>query len=171
MYERILVPTDGSDVAENAVTHALDLAEQYGAEVHALYVIDTDSMSLSLGAEQVDRIQQGQYREMDEVRERAERATGYVADRAGERGLDAVEHVSAGRPHSLIADYAADNDIDLVVMGSHGRGGVTRMLLGSVAERTLRSTTRPVLVIDARDDDSEIESEGEGETRPGTESG
>ena len=153
MYERILVPTDGSSVAENAVEHALDIAEQFGADVHALYVIDTDSMSLSLGTEQVDRIQQGKYREMDEVRERAERATGYVAERARERGLEAVEHVSAGRPHSLIADYTADNDIDLVVMGSHGRGGVKRMLLGSVAERTLRTTTVPVLVVDVREND------------------
>ena len=98
MYERILVPTDGSDTAEAAVDHAVDLAEQYGAEVHALYIVDTDSMSLTLGAEQLDRIEQGQYDEMDDVRERAERATGYVADRAAERGLETVEHVSAGNP-------------------------------------------------------------------------
>jgi len=155
MYDKILVPTDGSDVAEKAVSHAIELATHHDAAVHTLYVVDTDSMSLSLGAEQVDRIQQGRYHEMDEVRERAERATGYVADRAREQGLEAVEHVSAGRPHKLIASYATNNDIDLVVMGSHGRGGVTRMLLGSVAERTLRTTTRPVLVVDAREKDSE----------------
>ncbi|WP_049923791.1 universal stress protein [Halopiger djelfimassiliensis] len=150
MYERILVPTDGSDTAEVAVDHALDLAEKYGAEVHALYVVDTDSMSLSLGAEQVDRIRQGQYGEMEEVRTRAEKATATVTDRAEELGLDAVEHVSAGRPHSLIEEYADDNDIDLIVMGSHGRAGIRRTLLGSVTERTLRSTTIPVLVVDAR---------------------
>ncbi|WP_254763461.1 universal stress protein [Natrinema marinum] len=148
MYERILVPTDGSGTAESAVDHALDLAEKYEAEVHALYVIDTDSMSLSLGAEQLDRIEQGQYGEMEEVRERADRATGHVADRARDRGLETVEHVSAGRPHSLIADYIEDNDIDLVVMGSHGRSGIRRALLGSVTERTLRSTHVPVLVVD-----------------------
>jgi nucleotide-binding universal stress UspA family protein len=148
MYERILVPTDGSDTAETAVEHALDLAEQYGAEVHALYVVDTDSMSLSLGAEQVDRIEQGQYGEMDDVRDRAEDATGYVADRARERGLECVENVSAGKPHVLISDYVEDNGIDLVVMGSHGRSGIRRALLGSVTERTLRSTHVPVLVVD-----------------------
>ncbi|KDE60365.1 universal stress protein UspA [Halostagnicola sp. A56] len=149
MYDRILVPTDGSDTAEEAVEHALDLADKYGAEVHALYVVDTNAMSLSLGGEQLDRIEQGNYGEMDEVRERAETATGYVADRAAELGIDVVEHVSAGRPHDMIANYVTSNDIDLVVMGSHGRTGVRRALLGSVTERTLRSTRAPVLVIDS----------------------
>lgn len=151
MYERILVPTDGSDTAEQAVDHALDLAERYGAELHALYVVDTDSMSLSLGTEQVDRLRQGRYDEMEEVKDRADRATGAVADRGRERGLAVVEHVSAGRPHALIADYAEDNDVDLVVMGSHGRSGVRRALLGSVTERVLRTTHVPVLVVDARE--------------------
>ncbi|QLK25481.1 universal stress protein [Natrinema zhouii] len=149
MYEKILVPTDGSETAEKAVEHALDLAEQYGAEVHALYVLDTNAMSLSLGGEQLDRIEQGNYGEMDEVRERADSATGFVADRAAERGLEVVEHVSAGRPHSMIANYADKNGIDLVVMGSHGRSGVKRALLGSVTERTLRSTSVPILVVDS----------------------
>ena len=149
MYDRILVPTDGSETAEKAVEHALDLAEQYGTEVHALYVVDTNAMSLSLGGEQLDRIEQGHYGEMEEVRERADRATGYVADRAADRGLETVEHVSAGRPHDMIANYVDSNDIDLVVMGSHGRSGVRRALLGSVTERTLRSTPAPVLVVDA----------------------
>ena len=159
MYERILVPTDGSDTAEVAIEHALDLAEKYGAEVHTLYVIDTDSMSLTLGAEQLDRIEQGNYHEMEEVRRRVEAATSVVTDRARERGLDVVEHVSAGKPHSMIADYAADHDVDLVVMGSHGRSGVKRALLGSVTERTLRSTPVPVLVVDVRG--SPVTPEGE----------
>ncbi|AEH37149.1 universal stress protein [Halopiger xanaduensis] len=148
MYEKILVPTDGSETSEAAVAHAIDLAEKYEAGLHALYVVDTDSMSLTLGGEQLDRIEQGRFGEMEEVRERAERATGYVADRAAERGLETVEHISAGRPHSQIADYVDDNGIDLVVMGSHGRTGVRRALLGSVTERTLRSVRVPVLVID-----------------------
>ena len=151
MYEKILVPTDGSETSEAAVEHAIGLAEKYGAEVHALYVVDTDSMSLSLGAEQLDRIEQGHFGEMTEIKDRADSATGFVADRAKEHGLETVEHVSAGRPHSLIEDYVEDNDIDLVVMGSHGRSGIKRALLGSVAERTLRSVTAPVMVVDSRD--------------------
>ncbi|OSP10927.1 universal stress protein UspA [Halorubrum ezzemoulense DSM 17463] len=153
MYDRILVPTDGSDVAEAAVDHALDLAEKYDAEVHALYVVDIDSVNISLGTEQVDRIRQGRFDEMDELKEQAEAATGVVADRGAERDVDVVEHVAGGRPHKVIADYAENHDIDIIVMGSHGRAGVRRALLGSVTERTLRSTHVPVLVVDYLDED------------------
>jgi nucleotide-binding universal stress UspA family protein len=153
MYDRILVPTDGSDVAEAAVDHALDLAEKYDAEVHALYVVDIDSVNLSLGTEQVDRLKQGRFGEMEEIKSKADEATGVVADRGAERGVDVVEHVSGGRPHKVIADYAEEHDMDLIVMGSHGRAGVRRALLGSVTERTLRSTHVPVLVVDYLDED------------------
>lgn len=148
MYERILVPTDGSTVAQAAVDHAIDLADKYDAEIHALFVADIDAVNYSLGTEQVDRIKQGNFQGMTELREDAEAATGYVTQQAESLGLTAVERHAGGRPHTLIADYAADNEIDLIVMGSHGRSGVRRALLGSVTERTLRSTHVPVLVID-----------------------
>ncbi len=148
MYERILIPTDGSAVANAAVDHALGLAEQFGSEVHALFVADVDAVTYGLGTEQIDRIRQGNFQGMTDLREDAEAATGSVAERAQSLGLTAVERHAGGRPHKLIANYAAENDIDLIVMGSHGRSGVRRALLGSVTERTLRSTRVPVLVID-----------------------
>jgi len=153
MHERILVPTDGSDVAEAAVDHAIDLATKYDTEIHALYVADTDAVAYGLGAEQVDRIRQGNFSDMTELREEAEGATGHVATLAEEHGIDAVEHHAGGQPHRMIGDYADDHDIDLIVMGSHGRAGVRRALLGSVTERTLRSTHVPVLVVDYRGTD------------------
>ncbi|QCJ47705.1 MULTISPECIES: universal stress protein [Haloprofundus] len=148
MYERILVPTDGSAVAELAVSHAVDLAERYGAELHALYVVDIDAVNLGLGTEQVDRIRQGHFSEMGELESRATESTGVVAAAAGDRGIDVVEEIRVGRPHKVIANYAEKEDVDLVVMGSHGRAGVSRALLGSVTERVLRSTHVPVLVVD-----------------------
>lgn len=153
MYERILVPTDGSKVAEAAVEHAIDIAERYGADVHAIFVADTDAIAYGLGTEQVDRIRQGQFEGMTELREDAEEATGYVTEAAEAAGLTAYERHAGGQPHRLIADYAEDNDIDLVVIGSHGRSGVRRALLGSVTERVLRSTHVPVLVVDYEPDD------------------
>ena len=150
MYERILVPTDGSRVAKAAVDHAVDIAGKYDAELHALYIADTDAIAYGLGTEQVDRIRQGQFSDMKALREEAEDATGYVVERGGARGLTVHEHHAGGKPHRMIADYAEDNDVDLIVMGSHGRAGVRRALLGSVTERTLRSTSTPVLVVDYR---------------------
>ncbi|MFB6236688.1 MAG: universal stress protein [Halopenitus sp.] len=152
MYERILIPTDGSDVAESAVDQALGLAEAFGAEVHALYVVDIDSVNLGLGTEQVDRLRQGRFDEMEEVKARAEEATRSVADRAAERGIAVEEHVAGGRPHAVIADHAEEIGADLIVMGSHGRGGVSRAILGSVTERVLRSTEVPVQVVSHRSD-------------------
>ena len=151
MYDTILVPTDGSDTAEYAVEHAIDLAEKYDADVHALYVVDTSAIDVSLGTEQVDRIQQGKFGDMPELEQRANEATGVVAAKAEAHDIDVTEAVVAGQPHKQISNYAADNDVDLIVMGSAGRSGVRRALLGSVAERTLRSTTVPVLVVDRED--------------------
>ncbi|WP_435320428.1 universal stress protein [Haloarchaeobius sp. TZWSO28] len=151
MTERILIPTDGSATAEVAVDKALELAELYDAEVLALYVVDTIAMDVSLGTEQVERIRLGKFGEMEDLEDRARSATSRVAEKARERGLVAEEHFRGGRPHSVIADFAEDFDVDLIVMGSHGRSGVKRALLGSVTERVLRSTHRPVLVVDERE--------------------
>jgi nucleotide-binding universal stress UspA family protein len=148
MYDTILVPTDGSDIAERAVDHAVDLAEKYDAALHALYVVDTSAVDVSLGTEQVDRIRQGHFGDMPELEQRANEATGVVAAKAAEHELDVTEAVVAGQPHKQIASYAENNGVDLIVMGSAGRSGVRRVLLGSVAERTLRSTKLPVLVVD-----------------------
>ena len=152
MYDKILVPTDGSETAEAAVDHAVEMAKRYDAELHALYVVDIDAVNLSLGTEQVDRLKSGRYEEMDEIKEKAEKATGVVADRAEEKGVKVIEEVRAGTPHDAIVKYAKSNDIDVIVMGSHGRGGVRRALLGSVAERVLRTTHRPVFVVDVEEE-------------------
>lgn len=154
MYERILVPTDGSETAESAVEEALDVAEKFDAEVDTLYVVDTDAVEMSLGTEQVERIRAGRFGEMDELEARAREATEQVAEQARQRDIEVEEHFRGGRPHAVIADFAGDRDADLVVMGSHGRSGVRRMLLGSVTERVLRSTHRSVLVVDEREAES-----------------
>ncbi|MDS0282254.1 universal stress protein [Haloarcula onubensis] len=148
MYHEILVPTDGSAVAGVAVDHAVDIAEKYDATVHALYVVDPDWLTYSLGTEQLDRIRQGDFGDLTDLEADAEDATGAVADAARERGLHAIEEVRAGTPHRIITRYADSEDIDLVVMGSHGRSGVKRALLGSVTERVLRSSHLPILVVD-----------------------
>ena len=152
MYENILIPTDGSETAQVAVDHAVDHAQKYGATLHALYVVDIDAVNFGLGTEQVDRIKQGNFDEMTELKDRAESALGVVTDAAAEHDVDVIEEVRVGTPHDVIAGYADANTIDLVVMGSHGRSGVRRALLGSVTERVLRSTDVPVLVVDKHEE-------------------
>ncbi|WP_440990800.1 universal stress protein [Haloarchaeobius baliensis] len=148
MYDRILIPTDGSPTAELAVDRALAIAEQFDSAVDTLYVVDTDALELSLGTEQVDRVRSGRFGEMNELEERARAATDHVVEAGRKRGVDVTAHFRAGQPHRVIADFAEDHDVDLVVMGSHGRSGVRRVLLGSVTENVLRSTHRPVMVVD-----------------------
>ncbi|MGB9965542.1 universal stress protein [Halobacterium sp. CBA1126] len=153
MYDNILVPTDGSETARSAVDQAVDLAEKYDATVHALYVFDVDATNLALGTEQVERIRRGKLDEMPEVKAEAEEATSYVAEIAADHGVAVEEHVTAGEPARAIRKFVEDNDIDLVVMGSHGRSGLSRVVLGSVAEKVLRRTRLPVLVVDAHGED------------------
>jgi nucleotide-binding universal stress UspA family protein len=151
MYDNILVPTDGSETSRVAVDNAVDIAEKYGATIHALYVVDVDATSYGLGTEQVDRIRQGHLDEMPEIKNDADEATGYVADVADEHGVEVKEHLRVGEPARAIRKFVDENDIDMVVMGSHGRSGLSRVILGSVAEKVLRRTHLPVLVVDSHE--------------------
>jgi nucleotide-binding universal stress UspA family protein len=151
MYDNILVPTDGSETSQVAVDNAIDIAEKYDATIHTLYVVDVDATSYGLGTEQVDRIRQGHLDEMPEVKQNAEEATGYVADVARERGIDVEEHLRVGEPARAIRKFVEENDIDLIVIGSHGRSGLSRVILGSVTEKVLRRTHLPVLVVDSHE--------------------
>ncbi|WP_232686331.1 universal stress protein [Halobacterium zhouii] len=138
MYDAVLVPTDGSDAASAGVTHGLDLAAAFDAVVHVLYVVpETESASIVGGAGGPDG---------EDVQAVAEEATETVVAAAEDRGLDTETAVHTGTPHREILAYAADEDVDLVVMATHGRSGITRFLNGSVTERVVRNADRPVLV-------------------------
>jgi nucleotide-binding universal stress UspA family protein len=140
-YDRILVPTDGSDTAAAAVDHALGLAARFGATVHAVSVIDTSALAGAFDTGPVvDDVVAG-------VTEGCERAVAAVADHCGERGVPAVTAVEQGTPYRVLTDYVAAEGIDLVAMGTHGRRGVGRYLLGSVTERVVRTSDVPVLSV------------------------
>ena len=143
-YERILVATDGSDGASRAAEHALGFAERFGAEVDILYVIDERAY---LPYPRGDEIEQYV---TDLLRDRGERATGRIADRARSAGVPVTETVEIGVPSRVIATVAGDRDADLIALGTAGSGGIGRNLVGSVADRVIRLATVPVLT--ARDD-------------------
>ena len=138
MYDRILIPTDGSPAAEAAIEHAIDIAEKYDATVHALFVVDGASYStLEAGAEIV----------MEALESEGKRAVERIAEIAGDAGLDCETSVVSGTAYRSIREYIDDHDIDLVVMGTHGRRGIDRYLLGSVTERVVRTSDVPVLTV------------------------
>lgn len=152
MYSTILLPTDGSEAARKAVPHARRLASAFDASVHVLYVVDTNATSLTLGAEQVDRLDTGQFGEMTELHREAADAIQGMREPIEQAGITVEPWIEAGVPHTVIARVAEECDADLVVMASHGRGGIKRALLGSVTERVARNTTIPTLIVDARQD-------------------
>ena len=154
MYERILVPTDGSPEVERAVEHAVELASTHGAAVHAVYVVNTASyttLPLETAWEGVGEM----------LREDGETALERVRE-LGERAGVAVEtSLIEGSPSREIVRYAEESDVDLIVMGTHGRGGIDRLLLGSVAERVVRSSTVPVLTVRVGTEDDRVPEEPE----------
>lgn len=140
MYDHILVPTDGSTGVERAVNHAVDLAAAHSATLHALYVVNTasySSMPMETSWEHV----------RDMLGEEGEAAIERVRELAEAAAVPVEAVVVDGSPSKEIVQYAEREDCDLVVMGTHGRGGIDRLLLGSVAERVVRSSDVPVLTV------------------------
>jgi Universal stress protein UspA and related nucleotide-binding proteins len=137
MYDQILVPTDGSDGTRGAAEHAIDLATTYNAALHTVYVVDTN-----VG---IDASVPGTLSALEEA---GENAIDEVTQQAASAGVDTIEGVVAqGAPHQAVLDYVDQHDIDLVVMGTHGRTGLDRYLLGSVTEKVVRLSDVPVLTV------------------------
>ncbi|TKX85053.1 universal stress protein [Halorubrum sp. SS5] len=141
-YEDVLVPTDGSPTATAALDRAIPIAERAGATVHVLSVVDTGGIGV------------GDHVEVDVLSEYADDAVAAGVERVEAAGLEAVGAVEvASSPARGILSYVDDSGVDLVAMGTHGRTGVGRSLLGSVAERTLRSAPVPVLTVPVPDEE------------------
>ncbi len=139
-YQNVLIPTDGSEQAANAVEEGIDLATAVGATVHVLHVVDEfEAKVVPITGEQEAK--------REEYVEYGERIVGEVADLAAEAGLDVVTTVESGLAHERIRAYIADNGIDLVVIGSRGLGGVEEMLLGSTTDKVIRTVDVPVTVV------------------------
>jgi nucleotide-binding universal stress UspA family protein len=137
-YERILVPTDGSAGAAYAGRHALSLAAALDATVHVLAVVDDASLGLDVRSTTSE-----QEREQTAV----DAVDDLVAEAEAQGVADVVRHVEHGTPPSVILDSIESNDVHAVVMGTTGRRGTDRILLGSVAEKTVRSAPVPVITV------------------------
>jgi nucleotide-binding universal stress UspA family protein len=141
MIETVVIATDGSESVGRAVAVALDFAERFDADVHALYVLEESEVE-SAPAEVREEMH-------DALEERGEEAVADIADEADRRVTTAVRE---GRPAAEISQYARDVGADVVATGTRGRHGENRFLIGSVAERVVRTCPVPVLTVRQLDD-------------------
>ncbi|MFQ6030868.1 MAG: universal stress protein [Dehalococcoidia bacterium] len=152
MYTQILVPLDGSETSERALPHAQDLAQAFGATLHLLQAISR--------AEELDIIRSGDASALEqeysrdsaqrliEARKgRAEQYLSQTAARLGTDGLQVKTSLLEGEASEKIDEYVTAQNIDLIVMSTHGHGGLRRFLTGSVTDRVIRSVAVPVLAV------------------------
>ncbi|ELY47686.1 universal stress protein [Natronorubrum sulfidifaciens] len=138
MYDHILVPTDGSDHAAVVTAHAAEIAATRDATVHVLSVVD-DRAFLVLDDDRIDAVRA-------DLRANARDAVDDIATEAIEHGLEVETTIDSGSPAECIVDYAAEHDIDLIVMGTSG-DEYERNVVGSVSQRVVREASTPVLTV------------------------
>ncbi len=153
MYSQILLPLDGSKLSEKALPHAQGLARPAGAKVHLIYVFTSHpsggtplgggieaNQSVSQTAEIARQLQEAQINETQEYLE-------HVAKTLNDDGIETQIEIHEGAPHDHIVDYARQHGIDLIIMASHGHGGLKRLLTGSTTDKVVRAGEVPVLVV------------------------
>ncbi|WP_128905445.1 universal stress protein [Halorubrum amylolyticum] len=140
MYDDLLVPTDGSEAVDRALDHAVRLATDHDATIHALYVVDRRIATASSG-DLHDEV-------VDDLESQGEDAVAAVADRAEEAGVDVETRVVEGTPDTKIVDYADEHGIDVIVMSPEGKSPRERIRsLGSVSDRVADDANVPVFLI------------------------
>lgn len=138
MYDKILLPVAPDSDATRAIPHVASLATQYDATVYVLAAADTMEETLR-GARVGSLAKRVETAAQDRVEE--------VEDRLEEYGIEVVSRVDRGAPHSVILDTIETEGIDLVIMPTHTRTGIQRLLLGSVTEKVVRSSPVPVITV------------------------
>ncbi len=143
MFKRILVPTDGSDITTKAVATAIGLAKALGAELYTLSVKEPFPYSA------ISEMQPVPPQEFFDAQERiASERVNAVRDACSAAGQTCQAHtVEAVHPWEAIIEHSTNNACDLIVMSSHGRRGVTALLLGSETQKVLTHSATPVLVV------------------------
>lgn len=146
MYKKILVATDGSTLSELAVSHAITLA----ATLHARLVLIMASEPFHLLSTEADQIADTEEEYRRHMQVRAERVLGPAADKAAAAGVEAARvHVEDDHPYDAIISTAEREHCDLIVMASHGRRGLSAVVLGSETTKVLTHSSIPVLVVRA----------------------
>jgi len=138
--KKILIATDGSDYSMRAAELGISVAKLLGAEITVVYVIDTVVL------DQVAKVTERDNTEK-ELKQAGQRYVKYIVGLAEKEGLKATSLLTRGRPFEQIVHLAKGLGINLIVMGTYGRRGAERILIGSVAERVIEYASCPVLVV------------------------
>jgi nucleotide-binding universal stress UspA family protein len=142
--KNILVATDFGEAADSALCYGRELAGRFGATLHVLNVVENFYVT-TFGAETYAAIVPEMQRELDNAaRKRLDEA---LIDSDGSGPPTKAAVVTSGSPAYAIVDYAREHGIDLIVMGTHGRGALAHLMMGSVAERVVRLASCPVLTV------------------------
>ena len=142
MYKKIVLAVDGSEVSKNALRHAVELAKQNNGTLIAVYVIPPIDV-LDIETFKPDSLMRG-------LRQEGEKILSEVRELAEKKGVNVQTRLEEGIPFEKICEVAQDSGADIIVMGSHGRTGIGKVLIGSVTERVIsRAQCCPVLVIKA----------------------
>lgn len=148
MYNRILVPLDGSELAECVLPHVETIARGCGVR-EVIFIRVAEPFYRPSGFSEVT-FSDKDIKEIDSVRRKvAEDYLKEVIGRAKYNGVKAKSEVLTGKAAESIAEYASKNEVDLIVIATHGRSGVSRWVWGSAADRILRSACVPVLMVRA----------------------
>jgi nucleotide-binding universal stress UspA family protein len=142
--KNVLVATDFSEPSEAALLYGRELAARFGATLHVLHVAPNILFS-TLGAENYVAIAPELQQEVEDAARRELHTLLVDTDRSGPPSIPVV--LTSGSPAQAIVGYAKDHDIDAIVMGTHGRGAVAHLFMGSVAERVVRLAPCPVLTV------------------------
>ncbi|HSR34068.1 MAG TPA: universal stress protein [Anaerolineae bacterium] len=143
MYKRVLIPLDGSALAEQALPHAIAQARHFKAELILLKAVEPFPHARGMSLADLERIRQQAHTWAHEYLER-------LAADIQQQGVSVQKVTIDGHPHTGIADYAETNQVDLIVMSTRGQSGLSRWLMGSVADRVVRGAMIPVLLVRTR---------------------
>ena len=140
--QRILVPTDFSDSARHALTYGISFAREYEAELLLLHVVETVPVGYASDLFPVPMAEVFQ-----EMSGYARTELGKLADEARGKGVRVREEVAQGKPSAEIARVAEEQQVDMIVLGTHGKGMLDKAIFGSTTERVVRRSPCPVLTV------------------------
>ena len=151
MFNKILFPTDFSDPSERALEYVKELKESGAKEIILLHVIDDKEIPVFLGLDEGDAISGTQLEKtLGLIEENAKNGTRAIEADLKEKGFDVKVRIEKGTAFREILRVEEEEEVSVIVIGSHGKGPVKEILLGSVSDKVIRKCKKPIMVIKSK---------------------